>query len=335
MALLTKDEISLAWRALTDDGEDVGWRSIPLSTHSTIKLQAARRFPGNEEALLIGFTSLRLPHFSSLPQGKGFRVILAELGDSSCNWLGLVRQPQGSLDLFTMMSADIVSTLAASHSCNENQLFQLFFGRIRAWQLFMARDAVGLRPEVELGLVGELTCLEDLLNAGLPNYMALESWVGPLDGLQDFELGSGAIEVKSTLASSGFRATIQSLEQLDDSVRAPLFVCGCRYRIAEEGTTLPERVRRLLERFETDETAAWMLSSSLLQIGYTDAHSDLYSRKFIDVETVYLLVDQGFPRLTVGNVPFGVRSARYEIDLDNVGKEKYSIHDVVNLIKGI
>ncbi|MEX3012361.1 PD-(D/E)XK motif protein [Acinetobacter baumannii] len=42
-------------------------------------------------------------------------------------------------------------------------------------------------------------------------------------------MGSGAIETKSTLSNQGFVAKINSLEQLDDSEKSPLFLNGYRF----------------------------------------------------------------------------------------------------------
>lgn len=72
--------------------------------------------------------------------------------------------------------------------------------------------------------------------------LALESWVGPLNAVRDFEIGTGAIEVKTTISAVGFPAKIGSLEQLDDSARQPLFLAGVRLRQGETGQNLSELV---------------------------------------------------------------------------------------------
>lgn len=334
MGLQNNSEIAVAWRALSGVGEDSGWRCIPVSTLGSVSLQAGRNFPGNTEALLVGFVRHHPSHATAFPQGNGFRVERAEIGADGKNWLALIRQPTASLELFTLMVEDISKVLAASRSEDEGSLFQLFLGRIRAWQSFMKNGESALGPEAELGLVGELTCLERLLADGLPAQIALDTWVGPKDGLQDFELGAGAIEVKSTLAVSGFPAKIQSLDQLDDSVRRPLFVCGCRYRLGEPGLTLAERVARLSGELEKAGAAIHDFHLALLHAGYLDSHADRYIRKFIDVECEFRLVDDQFPRLTPGTVPAGVRGARYEIDLDQIHGGKTAVVDVLSMLMG-
>lgn len=331
MALAIREEITAVWRALSGGSDGDGWRSIAISGLSGNRLMAARHFPSNDEALLVGFTSITLPQPGQLPHGSGFRVERAEL-DSPGKWLALVRQPQGSLDLFSRMVADIVATLADNASSNEPRLFQIFLGRIRGWQQFMKKGGEGLGPEAELGLVGELQCLEILLHTGVPAHLVLEGWMGPLDGLQDYELGNGAIEVKSTLAIEGFPATILSLEQLDDAVRQPLFVCGCRFTADAAGLSLPERIVAMRERLSIDTSALALFENAMLHSGYLDAHADHYTRHFSANSIYFKLVDGAFPRLIPGSVPAGVRRARYEIDLDAVVGKSFSVNEVIEMI---
>ena len=331
MALATREEITAAWRALSGDSPADGWRSIAISGLSGNRLLAARHFPSNEEALLVGFTSITLPQNGQMPQGSGFRVERAS-PENSGKWLALVRQPTGSLDLFSRMVADIVATLASNDLNDEPRLFQLFLGRIRGWQEFMKNGGEGLSAEAELGLVGELECMSKLLDSNLPVHLLLEGWTGPMDGLQDFELGNGAIEVKSTMATKGFPATIMSLEQLDNAVRQPLFVCGCHFTSASGGLTLPERVADMRERFAVDPSALTAFDNALLHARYSDAHAEHYKRKFLASGVRFVLVDEDFPRLITGNVPAGVRRARYEIDLDTVKNKQFSVGEVIEMI---
>lgn len=327
----TNDEVSAAWRALSGGSEGDGWRSIAISGSGEGRLLAARQFPGNSEALLIGFDSVSLPAAAQLPSGSGFRVERISTGRPG-NWLALVRQPQGSLDMFARMVADIVMTLGANRLVAEQRLLQLFIGRIKAWQQFMSCRTGALGPEAELGLTGELHCLELLIGSGLALHTVVEGWHGPFDGLQDFELGSGAIEVKSTLAQQGFPAKILSLEQLDDSVLSPLFVCGCRFAVSEAGETLPQRIARLREYLAADGGALTLFGSALLHGGYTDEDAVYYTRSLIAADVRFLQVDENFPRLIPGNVPDGIRAARYEIELDAVRGTVFPLTEVIEMI---
>lgn len=325
------DGILAAWRALSGDGTCQGWRSIAISDQQVPRLMAARHFPGNAEALLVGFDNVQVPLPAALPSGSGFRVERVDTGRPG-NWLALVRQPSGGLDLFSRMVADVVETLTSPDSLTESHIFQLFIARIRAWQQFMSRAGGALSPEAELGLAGELECAASLIAAGMSAYAVMEGWKGPLDGLQDFELGSGAVEVKSTLALAGFPATILSLEQLDDAVRQPMFVCGCRFALGGEGLTLPQRIASMHTLMGEDSAALALLETGLIHVGYVDADSHFYTRGLVTGPQRFVLVDAGFPRLTPGTVPAGIRHARYEIDLDAVPGPRLAATDVAAMI---
>ncbi|WP_298607809.1 MZA anti-phage system associated PD-(D/E)XK motif protein MzaD [uncultured Thiothrix sp.] len=317
MVLPNSAAISTAWRALENLNDLEGWRSIPISSNGNCTLRAGRRYPLNVEALLVGFNSIGLTATHMLPQANGFNVERISVGNSD-KWLALVRQSEGSQELFTQMVIDLADLLTRNTEKQELELYQLFIGRLHTWQNFMQKSHGHLSSAAELGLVGEMRFLDILLNTALPLHTAVDAWKGPLDGLQDFELGTGAVEVKSTLASNGFLAHIISLEQLDDSVRHPLFICGCRFATSTHGQTLPQRVHALRQRLISDTSALTKFNTGLLFAGYLDFHAEHYVRQFVNIDELFLLVDDTFPRLVMGNVPTSIRDVQYEIDLDNL-----------------
>ncbi len=314
-----EEELLAAWRALAGNLVTEGWRTIPIAYGGPRRLLAGRHFPGNEEALLVGFASVRLPPNEQLPQGQGFIVSRATLDEDGADriWISLRRQSAGSLDLFTMMAEDVVSILERFSNADEERLFHLFLARIKAWQDFMRRggDCV-LGPEMEVGLFGELEILRDIISVGLPAPVAVEAWQGPLDGIQDFMLGAGAIEVKSTASPSGFPAAVGSLDQLDDSLTRPIFLTGVRLAIAASGRTLPEQVGELRNLMRDEFTALGILDGRLLHAGFLDAAAERYTRRFLRAGSKTFQLSDGFPRLTRANVAIEIRRARYEIDLD-------------------
>jgi hypothetical protein len=325
------DEISAAWRALAGHSSAEGWRSIPVSPSGSCDLMAARYFPSNLEALLVGFDGVLIPPAERLPEGTGFVVtkVDAHNGDKGRVWLALSRQESGSLDLFATMVADVAGAMDLVSTGDATRLLRIFLGRVKGWQEFMRKGAPPLGAEAEVGLVGELSFLSLLLDQGITSLAAVEAWQGPLDGVHDFILGTGAVEVKTTIAKTGFLAKIGSLEQLDDSVRTPLFVAGQRLWQTERGRRLPEWVQQLCHKLGDEGAAKALFSERLLSAGYVDAHADFYTRRFAEVGTQLLEVGLGFPRIIPGTVPKGIRKALYEIDLDQAGATDLKIADVL------
>jgi hypothetical protein len=319
------NEFFMAWSSLTGGDIEPGWQAISLPSAGPLQIRAGRRSPDNTEAVLVGFPTAKLAAADKLPEGQGFSVERADPEGSSTLWLALTRKSAGSAELFVSMACDVVGTLddRVAAGVDETKLLRIFTGRVGAWQEFMRKGTQALSPEAEIGLIGELALLRAIIDAGVSSAFAIESWVGPLDGIQDFVLGTGALEVKATLSAAGFPAKIGSLEQLDDSTRQPLFVVGTRLRQIDSGQNLPAIVDAMRLTIKGEAEAERLLAERLLAAGYIDAHADRYPRRFEPAGTRIVEVADGFPRLTLGNVPAGIMKAMYEIDLDKVPGDNF------------
>jgi hypothetical protein len=311
-------DLSEAWRALlaNEFGEGSGWRTIPVVTDEGWQLLGGVRFPAREEAILVGFRLASGDRTEDLPKGSGFQVerVTALEREGARAWFALTRASGASLGLFTAMVEDVARLLIQNRARPEQRLIHLFIGRIRAWQAFMSRPSGGvLAPEAELGLFGELVVLEHLLDTGVPAAVAVDSWQGPLDGLQDYTLGLGALEVKTTLAASGFPVRISSLEQLDEALVSPLFLAGVRASLQTMGQTLPDCVEALRRRAGTARPA---LDMRLLHGGYRDCDEAEYTRRFSVVEMRVVAVDERLIHLTRSSMPPAIQAVTYDLDLD-------------------
>jgi hypothetical protein len=315
------DGLTAAWRALSGSVGGDGWQTIPIGTGRPCRILAARMTPGNEEAMLVGFRHVRVPPDDQLPQGRGFVVSgVMHPEEPGRVWVSLSRQAAGSADLFAMMAADVLDTMETCSGVADDRVFHIFLTRIRAWQEFMRREGDGLlSPEAEIGLIGELLFLRDVLDIGMRPVTATEGWQGPLDGLHDFVFGTGAVEVKATAAVGGFPAAISSLEQLDDLPGRSLFLAAIRLSADSSGMTLPETVADVRRLVRGVPAAASVLDSRLLHAGFLDAVSERYVRRFSRVRTRILPIGADFPRLARTEVSPEIRRARYELDIDAVG----------------
>lgn len=315
------EELLTAWRALQGLSTHEGWRTIPVSSKLSLRLRAGRRFPENEEALLFAFLSTCVPKELQLPQGGGFRVSRVELEGETSDvvWMALSRLRTGTLDLFLTMVRDIFTVLESLSGADEKLLFRTLLARIIAWQDFMERGRLPvLSAEAEIGLVGELGVLSDLIKIGIPVQDAVESWQGPLNGIRDFETRHGAIEVKSTLSTNGFPVKIGSLDQLDNSRISPLFLAGVRLTINDSGATLPELVSDLRKDMVGNPATVATFTRRLLLAGFSDLYADQYVNRFLRINKRVFLIDEKFPRLTRAGVPSEITDVSYTLDLDKI-----------------
>jgi hypothetical protein len=230
------------------------------------------------------------------------------------------------------MVQDIIDTLHESGASSEDRISQLLFSRIRAWQDFMRRDTDGvLEPEAELGLVGELLFLQLICRAKVPPTIPITGWVGPMRGIQDFVLGSGAIEVKTTIAVNGFTATIDSLDQLDDGKRQPLFLAAVRVRLDERGLSLPgiiDETRTMI----TDPFDKGAFDTKLLHAGYLDVTAAQYTRHFVYHQTRVFRITERFPRITRYAVSPAIIAVRYQLDIERVAETPVALSDALELL---
>lgn len=323
------EDFMLVWQALSGDALSQGWQTLALPSAGACTLLAGRHFPGNEEALLVGFETIALSAKQKLPEGRGFLVAPADPYGDGKAWLALTRKPEGSLTLFADMVRDVADALDSEADQGEAKQLSALLRRVRAWQNFMSKSQQPLLAKDVLGLVGELTFLHRLLKAGLAASVAVAAWVGPRDYEQDFVLGSGAVEVKATLSTNGFPVKIGSLAQLSDAEYAPLFVAGVQLAVNDEGKTLPAFVEAVTEALAHDKYAYSQFTDQLLLAGYHPSHADRYSQCFTEQDFRLLAVDKGFPRLVPGNVPEGIREVSYEIDLDKVQGRSVALSDAL------
>lgn len=329
------DDLRAAWRALAGTGAGDGWQTISITADAPCSVLAARRKPGDEEAVLVGFRGVRPVPGSRLPQGHGFEVVRVEPdpdGEDSLV-LALARRTEGSADLFAMMAEDLVLLLRRCTGMREATVLQRFLARIHAWQEFMNRHRESvLSANDEQGLFGELVVLDALIEAGLEAQVVLEAWEGPRDGVQDYVLENGAIEVKTTISVAGFPATVASLEQLDETLRQPLFVAAVRLAPHGSGMTLPEMANAVRNTLAEDREALETLEIRLMQAGLLHSTADRYTRRFRQASTTFLCVQGDFPRLTRAGVHPLIRKARYEIELDMAGAQSVTVDRALELM---
>lgn len=319
MAASKTADLETAWRALAGDTGRDGWKMIPIATKCSCSIQAGRRLPGDQEALLVGFDSLRVVPASRLPLGQGFEVLRlsSDPGGSGRSWVALAKRAGASLELFAMMCEDLIRLLEADSHSADDVLLRRLLARISAWQDFMERHRGGvLSVESEMGLFGELIVLDRIIALGVYARSAVEAWQGPLGGHQDFIPGAGALEVKSTLATGGFPATIASLEQLDDSIRQPLFLAAVRLALDPTGLTLPELADEIRARLAGAGSVQDLFDTRLLQAGLLPKATHQYTRRFVHLTTTVLAVSDSFPRLTRSQVHPAIGKASYQLEID-------------------
>ena len=328
---LVESRLRRAWSSLAETGSPgTGWQTIALSSENGGFFRAGILFPEKNESVLVHFELDEIPKDVVLPSGRGFCLVNAgPLGEQSGLWMALCRQPFGDLGMFTRMAADILNVCSGASGKKAEQEFRIFVSRIAAWQNFMKRAGKQLSVPRQLGLCGELEILGDLLDAGVGPLSALSFWQGPSGGLHDFVLPIGALEVKSTATQD--KIWISSAEQLDTSVKSPLFLAVVNFSVdREQGTTLIEYVDFVREKIGKNFPAKQIYDSYLLDLGILfDDNTEKYEKFILDSKYFFEITSE-FPSLNKENMPKEVCEVKYCLNIENLLDISISLTSILN-----
>jgi hypothetical protein len=196
-----------------------------------------------------------------------------------------------------------------------------------AWKSLLQK-AVRLSREEEIGLYGELLCL-NRIHAALGD-AALSTWTGPRREPHDFRLESVELEVKTT-ASTARRHFINGWDQLTPSAGLALFLLSVHLEPAggSDGMTLPELVESVRGRFRPANRPA--LDKMLDAVGYSPEDTPQYTERFrMRAPNKLVPVDDACPRLTRAQLgmsaPLATRihEVHYRVDVEGLGFEEES-----------
>ena len=324
----TEEGLTQAWRALAHQRADEDWRVVHLVSLGDVELEAGCHFPASREALVVAFPNALTIDPLRLPQGKGFDVIqVSDQIETGRTSIALVRKPEGSFDIFATIVTDVLRTLSGMTAATESAILDALLERVREWQSFMSKTHRPLSSDGQVGLFGELRMLQVLLASPL-GFTGLDCWQGPLRAAQDFHIGTGSIEVKSTIQKGSFLARINSVEQLDSDKR-PSFLAAFRFEESSDGTSLVELVAELRAAFVQGGVHRGF-DALLMVMGYLDEHAPLYERLLSTKQLRVFEVNGEMPRLERARLPAAVRSAVYVLDLDALEIEPLEHPELLN-----
>lgn len=313
----TEDNLIRSWRALAEPQGDEDWRLVSLTNIGLVTVQAGRHFPDSREALIVAFPSGWLGKSAGLPDGRGFEASMIEgqAAFAGKDVIALIRRAEGAFDIFAIMAVDLLRVLDDQKKQDGKALVAVFIQRVREWQDFMSRGSKPLSQEAQAGLYGELATLR-LLAAVMPGSLPFDAWKGPMHSAQDFHLGSGSLEVKTTTTSDAFKARVNSIEQLD-SERQPMFLGAVRLTDDPGGITLTSLVA-LMRELADGRGRSRAFDALLVLGGYYDEHASLYERPFTLKEFRCYVIDEEFPALRRATLPPQITAASYTLDLSSV-----------------
>jgi hypothetical protein len=263
---------------------------------------------------------------SALFEVGGFRLSVAPGEDEPLLVLSLEDLERS--DLFVTVCSDAVQ--AAAQEGDPDSL-AAFLSRLDAWRRFLKERRTGLARHEVIGLLGELTVLERLLQSDPTN---LAAWTAPFDGLHDFEREGHALEVK---ASAGVATSlrISTLDQLDDVGLRALDLLHVRFVEAPDGRSLGDTVAEI-ERILPDDVSRRAFSNALLRRGLMPDDAAARAAPVVSLRGLAAFhVGAGFPRLIRSGVPTAVREVQYDLELRALDGHAVDVDAVFSAFLGV
>jgi hypothetical protein len=314
-----RDELVSKWaEAAHAKPSDREWRAVALSVPGAVRFLAGIREPDGRIALLIeaplGAAPTRLLRISA----EGVSLSDRREAAQSLFRVAVALEREPLRDVFEVLAADLVEVVRTA--ATPAQAIATAVSRLEAWQAFLRSGRRGLSREEQIGLLGELTILE-LLAKEIGYELAVEAWLGPMDGIHDFSRSGIGIEVKA-VAGAGSLVRISRLDQLDRRGLSSLLVARPRFQEGPDGRTLLTAVRDVRETIDRSAPGVRLgFDDRLLRAGFIDVDRQVSAVPSFELKQIYgFEVREDFPRLTGLSVPAEVVDAAYSLDERLLGR---------------
>jgi hypothetical protein len=184
------------------------------------------------------------------------------------------------------------------------------------WLKFSSNKSNELSIEKQIGLIGELVILSNLLNL-LPNTNQLNNWQGPDGAKIDFIFSRKfGLEVKSRIQPFKDWITISSVEQLDNDLESQHLVV-CDFLPSDIGKTIKEFTDELIVLMDDRDKANDLIKKlSKASYDYFSNYTNLVKVSLFR-QTVYDTKDEIFPILNK-SLDLRIDKIKYDININGL-----------------
>lgn len=230
---------------------------------------------------------------------------------------------ESSLRQFRIFCEDCVDSVKKLSTTDSAYVLKSLASVIDKWvELFGSNKEKTLPKSSEIGLIGELLVMRNILMAVISPNDSVLSWHGPKRHEQDFSFNSRLIEVKCQLASKDKVFTISSLDQLDD-ISGQIYISHVGISSAlpdsSDSFSLPSLVDEIVISLASDNYTIDTFLGYLELAGYQhngDATFDHYVESFMNV----FKVTESFPKITKNDVHKAIEKCSYRVNAAMLGE---------------
>ena len=252
------------------------------------------------------------PEAGAVVSPVGMDVMVDNIGNGVAR-LTLLLHDAEDFAIFRVLCGDLLEVTRPLAADEAGRAMRMLLGRLGHWQQVLARRRVGrLSRQEEMGLLGELLLLRDVLTLKIGVSAAIAAWRGPYGDEQDFAVAGAILEVKTQGASSDARFMVSSEDQLD-ATTVRVLVCRQCLSTASDGAgdSLDDVAAGLLSATAHLPSANARLRGGLDAAGWTESVG--YDGRWSLAERSWYRVADGFPRILRGDLRPGVSRVRYQV----------------------
>lgn len=236
---------------------------------------------------------------------------VSQFTNEDFNTLMFSLQESALLDLFVVFCDDIISNTTCIAAGEEG--YKVIVDRFYLWRKMFSSHKAQLDESEIMGLIGEISFLNDYLFNLYGKTVALEGWSGRDMTHKDFSYYDCWYEVKA-INDSKHSVGISSLEQLYSKAIGELVVYKLeKMSQAYDGLSINTLARKVLDSLDSDVDKDLFLSR-LKKSGFTfDSSYDEYVYDAVSMKRY--AVNDDFPKLTRENIIPAVVKINYELDI--------------------
>lgn len=252
------------------------------------------------------------PEAGAVESPAGMDVVIDNIGDGIVR-LTLLLHDAEDFAIFRVLCGDLLEVTRPLAAGEAGRAMRMLLGRLGHWQQVLARRRVGrLSRQEEMGLLGELLLLRDILAARIGLSAGIAAWRGPYGDEQDFAVAGAIVEVKTQGASSDARFMVSSEDQLD-ATAGPVLVCRQCLSTASDGAgdSLDDVAAGLVAATTHLPAANARLRCGLDAAGWAEGMG--YEGRWSLSERSWYRVADGFPCIVRSDLRPGVSRVRYQV----------------------
>lgn len=334
---MTAVKYSTVWNELDQEAKAKAGPSLVrrlVEAGGGAELHLAVGSPGGRRHLMVRMPDDWDGDTTGFPRWKGARIgpYRGSERPSPHQFLVIEQGDESPREVFEVLVDDVADAVISRQPGEDVRT--IVTGRLDRWKTFFEeRGLVGLGPEAQQGLFGELWFLREQLLPKVGSHGALSSWDVAHRALHDFQFPRNAFEVKTSAAKQHLRVHIASERQLDTTGLDSLHLVVVTLSVVQGGgETLPEMVASIRNMLSGTPLVARMFAEKLIDEGYISVHEGFYRSGYAFRAVRAYRVGPGFPRILEADLKVGVGDVSYSVVLSSCESFKVDIKDALAVI---